>query len=853
MLRRRFGDFSVSVDPSTGRFLALYCGPAPVPLGDVSLSVLEFLARHAPLPVPGKTIAAALWPVHADDSNVGHQIAAIRRALCDYPPHRYVRTIGKQGYCLAVPLSAPDACPLPILPSALPTGMGRHVYGRRGVTAAILRAWRRPSPNILVLYGEGGIGKTVLAAEIARYLRSRSPIRYLEHSFDPGHRALAPGAESSWTLPGWLENLEPCGTAASVPAPRTLAILDGFEAAQWPVGDPREGGVKDEILRNFLRALATLPALPRFLLLITTRTPLSGLRCFEGAGVLSLPLDSLDPQSGACIFQEHGVWGDAIGGIVAAYGGHPLALHIVAEILASAYRGDSRRWHEFGAISADPRYGWQVRKALDSYVHCHPPGSPEIGFLEALAVHRRPVSLNDLLITTPRSLSDRAPQPLEPPDLAALRRARLAFETPSGDRWDCHPLVRDYFSDRLFRRDPGVWRTAHRVIFDRLAASLSGPVSSPAEADALLEAIHHGSAASALPAALDLYRRCGFTAAHDQYRQANVCRRFGLMAQEAAALFGFFDGAWETVSPVLPLSDRVFVARETASRLRWSGRLRDARRVFAGLLADPAVDLPARVIANRYAAEISLVLGDLAEAVSLADWGLTLSPEGADPIARVALHTIHGLCAAYSAQPDESLRRFGCAERIMAAAFPRAPALCSLSALRLWEVLAWYGRWDLIAERVRVVLAARASDALPVTLGIVEDGIYGLFEALSDPQPGRDLPATFARCARALDAVRQSGRREIHVKCLILFAHWALSRSLALGQARLALEEAAAEADACELAFMRLDAEAGLLRFSLLSADDAAPRRRAAGLAAECAAAGYLLRARQVESLPWRS
>jgi hypothetical protein len=48
------------------------------------------------------------------------------------------------------------------------------------------------------------------------------------------------------------------------------------------------------------------------------------------------------------------------------------------------------------------------------------------------------------------------------------------------------------------------------------------------------------------------------------------------MAQEAAALFNFLDGSWERVCQSLPGDEQLFVIRDAASRLRWSGRLRDA-------------------------------------------------------------------------------------------------------------------------------------------------------------------------------------------------------------------------------------------------------------------------------------
>jgi DNA-binding winged helix-turn-helix (wHTH) protein len=105
MQRWHFGEFSVSVDPSTGRFVGLYRAQQAVPLGDTALRVLEVLVGRAPATVTGKTLCNDVWPVGANLTNVAHQIRNLRRALGDREPFQYIRTVGKQGYVFAKPLS----------------------------------------------------------------------------------------------------------------------------------------------------------------------------------------------------------------------------------------------------------------------------------------------------------------------------------------------------------------------------------------------------------------------------------------------------------------------------------------------------------------------------------------------------------------------------------------------------------------------------------------------------------------------------------------------------------------------------------------------------------------------------
>ena len=53
------------------------------------------------------------------------------------------------------------------------------------------------------------------------------------------------------------------------------------------------------------------------------------------------------------------------------------------------------------------------------------------------------------------------------------------------------------------------------------------------------------------------------------------------------------------------------------------------------------------------------------------------------------------------------------------------------------------------------------------------------------------------------------------MKCLVLCARWCIKLDLYLGAARTLLEEARDEARACEMPFMRIDAEAALIAVSL--------------------------------------
>jgi DNA-binding winged helix-turn-helix (wHTH) protein len=123
MPRIYFGEFSAELDSSHCH--QLFRGYEPVALSDTPRRVLFILLRERPMPVVAKVLLQELWPPGANASNLAKQVKALRVALRDENPGRYIRTLNKEGYAFVMP--AADSAPAGS--AVLPGAEGRRTSG----------------------------------------------------------------------------------------------------------------------------------------------------------------------------------------------------------------------------------------------------------------------------------------------------------------------------------------------------------------------------------------------------------------------------------------------------------------------------------------------------------------------------------------------------------------------------------------------------------------------------------------------------------------------------------------------------------------------------------------------------
>ncbi len=299
--------------------------------------------------------------------------------------------------------------------------------------------------RLVGVLGMGGIGKTSLAARLARdaapafrrvywrSLRNAPPVdEWLAGAigFLSGQQRVPPPgeAERRAVLVELLRD-EP-----------SLLVLDNFETVLEP--GHREGRYRDNLggYGALLRAVGE--GRHESCLVVTSREAPPELAVFEGRAVRSLALGGLNvPQGQSLLAHKHLVGNErAWAWLVARYGGNGLALKVVGESIRELFGGDIDSFRDVDEASASGVFGgirWLLRGQVER-------GSAlEQQLLRVLAVAREPVKIADL---APRAGRGPVLEAVE-----ALRRRSLVerTETPGVAAFTLQSVVLEYVTDRL--------------------------------------------------------------------------------------------------------------------------------------------------------------------------------------------------------------------------------------------------------------------------------------------------------------------------------------------------------------------------------------------------------------------
>ena len=363
---------------------------------------------------------------------------------------------------------------------------GSDVFGREEDIAFLDAAWANPDVNVVTIVAWAGVGKSTL---VNHWLGRMAAERYRSAQLVFGwsfYRQGSSGGTSSANefldaaLP-WFGDPDPrIGTAWEkgerlaklIAHRRTLLVLDGLEPLQNPPG-PQEGRLRDPFLQALLRELA---AFNSGLCVITTWLPIADVADHEHTSAPRRDLEQLSSDAGAKLLRTLGVKGDQaeLRSASDEFGGHCLALTLLGSYLTDAYNGDIRCRKEVSErLSHDVRQGVHARKVMESYQTWFGEG-PELSVLRMLGLFDRPADEKalEVLLKSPaipgltESLTDLSPSEWRT-ILARLRGARLlAVEDPHNPgHLDTHPLVREYFGERLRSQQTDAWKECNRRLY----------------------------------------------------------------------------------------------------------------------------------------------------------------------------------------------------------------------------------------------------------------------------------------------------------------------------------------------------------------------------------------------------
>ena len=304
---------------------------------------------------------------------------------------------------------------------------------------------------------------------------------------------------------------------------RTLLFLDGLEPLQYPAGGKSggkddsariSGTLKDKGMALLLRELAVdNPGL----VIVATRIKLKDLKEFSKPAVVPIELTALAEVPAVRLLKARGVTGSEkhLAKLASDLRGHALALNLVAQYLVIHHRGDARRADLLpdlvdvaGDDERDPyrvmyAYEIELKKQIASQLGIIPawarraklerlfkaekltlsvealstPAGKQLALLYMLGLFAQPV---------PREVFDAL---IAPPAIAGLTNGIAAADVRA-TQWneaiqrlreqglispaskdapgmlDCHPLVREYFGQRLAQIDHTAFKAAHSRLYD---------------------------------------------------------------------------------------------------------------------------------------------------------------------------------------------------------------------------------------------------------------------------------------------------------------------------------------------------------------------------------------------------
>ncbi|MCP4691297.1 MAG: toll/interleukin-1 receptor domain-containing protein [Desulfobacterales bacterium] len=673
-----------------------------------------------------------------------------------------------------------------------------ELVGREQQIKILDTAWDDEKTRILTIVAGGGVGKTAL---VNHWLDEMEEDDYRGASHVYGWSFAGQGALEEPQVAAdaffdyaleWFGDPDPTQglpwekgvrLARLIRKGRTLLILDGLETLLHPDGK-LEGRLKDKGLMTFLMKLSrSNPGL----CVITTRAKVKDIENFAESSLTRVPLENLTVAAGADLLKKLNVTGpsDEIQAAAEEFDGHALALNLLARYLNEVHGGDVRKRLHVPKPSEEERDGMHARRVLEAY-DIRIAGRPELNILYMLGLFDRPVSdgafkalraappIEGLTTAlTGFSLADweNTLENLGDPLLVSIKE----YEDPDIDGYllDCHPLIREFFGEKLKNGNPVAWKKAHARLYkyysdlpDKLL-----PVTLK-EMEPLFAAAAHGCQAGMHHEALDDVYWERISRKVDSY----LLKRLGGFGSDLTVLSGFFDTPWSAPAAALSEEAKAAVLNWASFDLRALRRLGEAAQPMIAAL-EIVIDQENWVEAANDASNLGqfyLSLGEVALAVEYARKGQRFADKSGDAFHKEARRVDLADALHQYGHFSEAERLFHEAEDMQEERQPEYPFLYSLRGYWFCDLLLSQGKWVEVQKRASQSL--KSSKKNPVPLDAALDNLtLGNAHLLQALEEGSRVPAIVGRhLNEAVAGLREVGALDYLPRALL--ARAALNR-----------------------------------------------------------------------------
>jgi hypothetical protein len=795
VIRRRISDCDAVIHLVGFRF-GTEPGPASEPRR--SYTQMEFhIARemHKPVYVFLSNDASLRDPPKLDEAPENAQLVALqlahRQAVRD-TNHLYYFFKDKAELCLlAAEIPPVQAARRVVDISRIIRYAPSELVGRDDELQVLDQAWSKvrraegPRPRILTFVALGGEGKTSLVAKWVAALASQdwpgcdavfawsfysqgtreqvaaSSDLFLKEALTFfGDPALAGSAQGAFDKGRRLAQL--------VGERRALLILDGLEPLQYAPTSPTPGELKDQGIAALLKGLA---ASSHGLCLVTTRYSIPDLRAYAGKTVEEKKLTRLSMEAGVALLQSFGIKGSLRKSIPGADGrtllnefeklvedvkGHALTLNLLGSYLRDAHAGDIRKRDLIRLSEANAEeQGGHAFHVMDAYVESlanggktaddQARGQRALALLRLLGLFDRPATadclaalwtgdtiagLTEPLIGISEAQRNLALQRLEDAKLLTVHRAHGVLVA-----LDAHPLLREYFGQRVRQTQPVAWRAAHRRLYEHLCTTTKeGDTPTLEDLQPLYQAVAHGCQAGLQQEACDKVYRDRTLRGQESYSLHSL----GAAGSDLTAVACFFETPWSRVSPALTEDYQAWILIQAAFSLHCLGRLTEALEPMRA-----SCEMDVKVQRWKHAAiscgdlsRLKLTMGQVAGAVRDAEQSVTYADRSGDDFQRMSKRTAHADALHQSGHRAEAEARFCEAEHMQLKCQPNYPLLYALQGFQNCDLLLAEAE----REAGKVKAATNEQPLLAECRAVTERAAQTLKWALDNKAGPRPLP-----------------------------------------------------------------------------------------------------------------
>jgi tetratricopeptide (TPR) repeat protein len=589
----------------------------------------------------------------------------------------------------------------------LPETAYEHLVGREAELKRLDEAWADHNMNIVSLIAEGGAGKSALVNEWLMRLQAdnyRGAEAVLGWSFyNQGTKERATSSDEflSWVLDSLGMKLDTTSATAKGEAiaeammkRRVLLVLDGCEPLQHGL-DKQHGELKDQGLRALLRRFAAIPPnVTHGLVVLTSRLQVKEIMRWKQSAAPVVDVEQLSDEAGAALLRDNGVWGTDMELRLAAreFGGHPLALGLLASLIKETQLGDVRRRDHIRAFFADAenvRHD-HARRVMESYEKEWLNDQPILSaVMKMVGLFDRPATRGCMRALRSRpvlaGLTDQIVDLTDKQWLRAIGKLRdvrlIAPLDPSApDNLDAHPLVREWFGERLKEMNQIAREAAHGRIYEYLRDTTNEGIAPTLEDLApLYQAIPHGCQSGRFEEVLtEVYinRLCRLTP--DGGTEFYTKRRLGAFGSDLTAISWFFDDPYEVPNAGISKEGQAWLFSEAGSTLSAQGRSAEALPAIKASMQMAVDEERWKSAAQSDLAQIELMAGNVAAAVAAGARSVLYADRSGDEFLITGQRATHGNVLLHAGEFAEATRLFGDAAERQKRYQPNLPLLYSV-------------------------------------------------------------------------------------------------------------------------------------------------------------------------------